>query len=92
MTTLSRIRVSLLAGALSDALGYPTEFPSVSAIRQRSGGIAALSGDTQITLFTAEDMLGACWDEAALPARWLEHLEAREIIEDMAHQLAEASL
>lgn len=56
MNKPSRIRGCLLAGACGDALGWPVEFQSGSAI----------------------------------PARWLTHLEAREVIEAMADKLIEA--
>lgn len=70
MNKLSRIRGALLAGACGDALGYPVEFLSGSAIRRQygsdgvrdmhlHGGVALLSDDTQMTLFTAEGMLNA---------------------------------
>ena len=70
MNNLSRIRGCLLAGACGDALGYQVEFDSGRAIRQRfgsegvrdmdlTGGVAQISDDTQMTLFTAEGMLCA---------------------------------
>ena len=54
----------LLAGAVGDALGYTIEFMSESAIFRRFGeegirdlelrnGVARISDDTQMTLFTA---------------------------------------
>ncbi len=64
------IRGSLMAGAAGDALGYPVEFMSRSAIlsmygaqgitqfeTDRSSGKALVSDDTQMTLFTACSML-----------------------------------
>lgn len=68
----SRIRGSLLAGAIGDALGAPVEFMSLARIRAvagpagvtgylpaygRSGG--AITDDTQMTLFSAEGLLRA---------------------------------
>lgn len=64
-----RIRGSLIGGAIGDALGYPVEFMSINAIRQKYGetgitryelnnmGVAEISDDTQMTLFTANGLL-----------------------------------
>jgi ADP-ribosylglycohydrolase len=66
-----RARGCLLGGAIGDALGAPVEFLSLGQIRQRFGpagvtglvpaygGIGAITDDTQMTLFTAEGLLGA---------------------------------
>lgn len=66
---LSKIRGSLIGGAIGDALGYPVEFMSDKAIKQQYGkngitryelnknGIAEISDDTQMTLFTANGLL-----------------------------------
>ncbi len=64
------IRGSMMAGAAGDALGYPVEFMSRSAIlamygaqgitrfeMDRGSGKALVSDDTQMTLFTACSML-----------------------------------
>lgn len=64
------VRGSLMSGAAGDALGYPVEFMSRSAILSRYGdegitqfeidrnsGNALVSDDTQMTLFTANGML-----------------------------------
>lgn len=70
MDKLSRVKGSLLAGACGDALGWPVEFQSGSAIRSQyggagvremrlAGGIVEITDDTQMTLFTAEGMLCA---------------------------------
>lgn len=73
MDKLERIRGSLLAGAVGDALGYAVEFDSGKAIRKLVGNegvrhyldlrgnppAAPISDDTQMTLFTAEGMLRA---------------------------------
>lgn len=71
-TTLSAIRGCLLGGAIGDALGYPIEFDSLTAIRRRYGaagldrllvdsrsGKALVSDDTQMTLFTANGLVFA---------------------------------
>ena len=60
----------LLAGAIGDALGGPTEFMNMAEIRRRYGqrgqtgyvafnslGLAEFTDDTQMTLFTAEGLL-----------------------------------
>ena len=63
------IRGSLIAGAAGDALGYTVEFLSLNAIKALYGhhgisrfklsdnGLALVSDDTQMTLFTANGML-----------------------------------
>ncbi len=67
---LDRVRGSLLAGAAGDALGYAVEFMGTSSIRKRYGqqgvtgyaltdGVAQISDDTQMTLFTAAGLLYA---------------------------------
>jgi ADP-ribosylglycohydrolase len=69
-----RVRGCLLGGAVGDALGWPVEFASLAEIRARFGrdgitelvidpalGAAAITDDTQMTLFTAEGLLrGIC--------------------------------
>jgi ADP-ribosylglycohydrolase/protein-tyrosine phosphatase len=68
----SRFRGCLLGGAVGDALGAPVEFLDLAAIRARFGksGVrdmapaygrqgGAITDDTQMTLFTAEGILGA---------------------------------
>lgn len=58
----------LIGGAVGDALGYPVEFFSLGTIRQKYGdrgfcqmetvdGVAQISDDTQMALFTAEGLL-----------------------------------
>lgn len=66
-----RIRGSLTGGAIGDALGYPVEFLSWSNIQNKYGamgitrydtadnGLAFVSDDTQMTLYTACGMLNA---------------------------------
>jgi ADP-ribosyl-[dinitrogen reductase] hydrolase len=70
----SRIRGSLLGGAVGDALGVPIAFESLEAIRARFGPrgleepvpafgrMGAISGTTQLMLFTAEGLLIAARD------------------------------
>ena len=68
MKDRNRIRGCLLGGAIGDALGYPVEFLSRAAICSRFGadgirdyalrdGVAQISDDTQMTLFTANGLL-----------------------------------
>lgn len=65
---LKRIQGSLLAGAAGDALGYTVEFMGEDEIDRRFGksgiteyslfnGVARISDDTQMTLFTATGLL-----------------------------------
>ena len=68
---LDRMRGSLMAGAMGDALGYPVEFLDRKTIISRYGtkgitqftlnhaGKALVSDDTQMTLFTANGLLTA---------------------------------
>lgn len=62
------VRGSLIGGAAGDALGYPVEFDLYDEIIARygnpgisnyelAGGVAEISDDTQMTLFTANGML-----------------------------------
>lgn len=68
MELLDRYRGCLIGGAAGDALGYPVEFMSLLEIGRRYGesgitsyelrnGIAEISDDTQMTLFTATGIL-----------------------------------
>ena len=68
MYDLDRYRGCLLGGAAGDALGYPVEFLSLANIQERYGpagitsyalqhGVAQISDDTQMTLFTANGLL-----------------------------------
>ncbi len=71
MNVQDAIRGSLIGGAAGDALGYPVEFDSLRQIREAHGedgiahyqygqeGLARISDDTQMTLFTAEGLLSA---------------------------------
>jgi len=67
---LDKIQGSLVGGAIGDAFGYPVEFLSLDAIKQKYGpsgitkyeldkqtGTAVISDDTQMTLFTATGLL-----------------------------------
>ena len=65
---LDRYRGCLLGGAAGDALGYPVEFLSLAEIRKQYGpagiteyklqrGVAQISDDTQMALFTANGLL-----------------------------------
>ena len=69
-TLNDKIRGSLLGGAVGDALGYPVEFLSWRSIQTCYGsegiknhsldmdtGVAQISDDTQMTLFTANGIL-----------------------------------
>jgi len=67
--TLEAIRGCLLGGAIGDALGYPVEFIRAEQIELKHGkrapakldyaGVALISDDTQMTLFTAEGLMRA---------------------------------
>lgn len=68
MKSLDKYRGCLMGGAAGDALGYTVEFLDESAIFQRFGlsgiteyelveGVAQISDDTQMTLFTANGLL-----------------------------------
>ncbi len=71
MDLRERLRGSLLAGAVGDALGAPLEFLSGAEIRRRWGPLGpdgyvagswpagSITDDTQMTLFTAEGMIRA---------------------------------
>lgn len=74
-----RIRGSLLAGAVGDALGAPVEFWSWSEIERKLGpaGVVdylpaygldrgAITDDTQMTLFTAEGLLATATADSAV--------------------------
>lgn len=74
MDKLERIRGSLLAGAVGDALGYQVEFKPLSLILKQHGehGVRTMapriSDDTQMTLFTAEGMLMGIRHRMPMPA------------------------
>lgn len=64
-------RVSLLGGAIGDALGYPVEFMYLNSIKKEYGdegitnlqlnrnGVYEITDETQMTLFAAEGILRA---------------------------------
>ena len=65
---LNQIRGSMAGGAIGDALGYAIEFMSEDSIFSKYGpegiteyglthGVAQISDDTQMTLFTANGLL-----------------------------------
>lgn len=88
-----RIRGSLLGGAMGDALGYAVEFDRNYRIVAKYGpagitayepdpasGLALISDDTQMTLFTAEGILthetegltgSPCWSISQAYQNWL---------------------
>ena len=68
MNELDKYRGCLIGGAVGDALGYPVEFMTLEDIRKKYGrngiteydvrnGVAEISDDTQMTLFTATGIL-----------------------------------
>ncbi len=68
MRDLNKFKGCLTGGAAGDALGYPVEFMSAAAINKLYGprgirdyalrrGVAEISDDTQMTLFTAEGLI-----------------------------------
>ena len=68
MRNSDKFRGCLVGGAIGDALGYPVEFMRISEIREKYGpkgitrydprrGLARISDDTQMTLFTAVGLL-----------------------------------
>jgi len=68
----------LLGGAVGDALGWPVEFSSWPQIKRKfgpkgitglvpgPGGLAEITDDTQMTLFTAEGLLCAAYERQVL--------------------------
>jgi ADP-ribosylglycohydrolase len=71
LTVPERLKGSILAGAVGDALGYAIEFSDIDAIRRHHGdrgvagpvvgrdGVAQISDDTQMMLFTVEGLIRA---------------------------------
>ena len=68
MKNVDQYRGCMIGGAVGDALGYPVEFMRYSDIKKRFGqdgiteyvldnGLARISDDTQMTLFTATGIL-----------------------------------
>ena len=79
MRALDKFKGCLMGGAAGDALGYPVEFMSAAAIFQQYGpqgirsyalrhGVAEISDDTQMTLFTAEGLVTGGGDVQAIRA------------------------
>lgn len=78
MNILDKIKGCLIGGAVGDALGYPIEFMSEESIFHKYGptglsdyilvdGIAQISDDTQMTLFTADAIVCA---KRKFPNQW----------------------
>lgn len=70
MKDLDKYRGCMLGGAIGDALGYPIEFSNEKSISKQYGkngiteyeltdGVAQISDDTQMTMFTADGILRA---------------------------------
>ncbi|VDN49251.1 ADP-ribosyl-(Dinitrogen reductase) glycohydrolase [Petrocella atlantisensis] len=71
MEKLDRIKGCMIGGAIGDAFGWPVEFLSYDQIRNKYGkggirnlqinshGVAEITDDTQMSLFTAEGLLRA---------------------------------
>ena len=68
MRDQSRIRATMLGGAIGDAFGYPVEFLTFEQIQKKYGkdgilgydltnGYAEISDDTQLSLYTANGLL-----------------------------------
>ena len=70
-----------LAIAVYCALRYPTDMEKalIAAVNHR--------GDSDSTGAVAGNILGAALGESAIPARFLEHLELRDLIRDIADDL-----
>ena len=81
-----RILGSLMGGAVGDALGYTVEFDSYGSIVARYGskgisryefnrnGVAEISDDTQMTLFTANGLLNGCKESCDDFTGWIKHI------------------
>lgn len=78
MNILDKIKGCLIGGTVGDALGYPIEFMSEESIFHKYGptglsdyilvdGIAQISDDTQMTLFTADAIVCA---KRKFPNQW----------------------
>lgn len=82
----ARVAGCLLGGALGDALGAPVEFASLLQITGRHGdagvtgpvhergGLALITDDTQMTLFTVEGLITAALCDTQAPERVALHL------------------
>ncbi|GAA0812749.1 ADP-ribosylglycohydrolase family protein [Spirilliplanes yamanashiensis] len=95
----SRVRGCLVGGAVGDALGAPVEFRSLAAIRAEHGpdgvrdlipgadGVAVVTDDTQMTLFTAEGLIragvradrGICHPPSVVHQAYLRWLATQEL-------------
>ena len=71
-----------LAIALYCALSHPTDLEAALILA------ANHSGDTDSTAAIAGNIMGALLGPSAIPARWLEPLELRDVIEGVAADLA----
>ena len=91
MTKLDKFRGCLLGGAAGDALGYAVEFDTVDTIIDTYGdpgiteyelinGVAQISDDTQMTLFTAEGLLMAEHAKAGAPSAEASTTDSKEYI------------
>jgi ADP-ribosylglycohydrolase len=94
----SRVRGCLLGGAVGDALGAPVEFHAWRGIHETygpdgvtdlvvpAGGRAAITDDTQLTLFTAEGLIrasvrsdrGVCHPPSVLHRAYLRWLDTQQ--------------
>lgn len=95
----ARFRGCLLGGPVGDALGAPVEFMGLPEIRARFGAAGirdfvpyvgkagAITGDSDSTGAIAGNLLGALHGVDAIPRRWLEPLELRGVIEEIADDL-----
>lgn len=82
-----KCRGSLVGGAIGDALGYAIEFTSLHEIVSRYGkrgitdyelnaaGVAEISDDTQMSLFTAEGILSAICNGAVSDKEIIKEIE-----------------
>ena len=70
MDNINKYRGCLIGGAIGDALGYSIEFDTIKEIKQKYGekgiceydltdGLAVVSDDTQMTMFTANAIVNA---------------------------------
>lgn len=87
--TLDRYVGCLLGGAVGDALGAAVEFESLAAIRAHfgPGGIRDYAPAYGRLGAITGNILGALLGRGAIPARWLDSLELREEIEQIATDL-----
>ncbi len=76
----------LLGGAVGDALGAAVEFMSLDEIRNVFGpdGIQNYAPAYGRTGAIAGNILGALYGKSSIPVEFLDQLELRELIEEMA--------